>query len=213
MAGMLFPLYRFTVKYPICFPLLPLFFQRQKEYSTINLIRCTPCATRPMSWIQSLYTVNCPLRERRWLQGEKMRRAHEKKGGPGMVFQGADHRHENATQNTLQWIQLEGRKSLFESSLQEWRPFLVQKDSAIVFLSYRNPSSLISKRKQTQNMKNSKSTCTFRCEKQWRGGQSQNTRGWWQPRFCQCWTIIWRLTATTQKVLWGLESYRILPLG
>lgn len=110
-------------------------------------------------------------------------------GEPGMVFQGAGHRQENATQNTLQWIQLEGRKSLFKSSLQEWRLFLVQKDGPIVFLSYRNPSSLISKRKQTQNTKNSKSTCTFRYEKQWSRGQSQNTRGWSQPRFCQCWML------------------------
>lgn len=64
-GGLAISLYRFTVKYPICFPLLPLFFKRQKEYSTINLIRCTPCGTRPMSSIQSLYTVNCSLRERR----------------------------------------------------------------------------------------------------------------------------------------------------
>lgn len=109
--------------------------------------------------------------------------------GPGIVFQGAGQRHENSTQNTLQSIQLEGRKSLFKSSLQERRPFPVQKDSAIVFLSYRNPSSLISKRKQIQNMKNSKSNCTFRCEKQWSRGQSQHTQGWSQPCFCQGWML------------------------
>lgn len=109
--------------------------------------------------------------------------------GSGMGFQGTGHRHKNSTQNTLQLIQLEGRKSLFKSSLQElWRPFLVQKDGAIVFLNYRNPSSLISRKSKLRTWKALKATAHSGVRNS--GAEVKaGTLGLVTAPLCQCWML------------------------